>query len=201
MEGKGAGGRNLHVAGNRGRRAGSGDLIERLLVQLLVEGRIVSEKREGKAEVRRGLGLHHIQRLAGGVEVFFEHPTLHLRALIGKDDLIVIVFDRGRGYDGGGNAGRDSENRCGGQPRLDGGAGGRKRGLRLVGRLALALRGGRRRGRLLGLEKVLIAEQDDEKQKGEGHQAAHITATAAAPAALPLKIGIAEFCQGILPVR
>jgi hypothetical protein len=47
----------------------------------------------------------------------------------------------------------------------------------------------------------LIAEQDDEKQKGEGHQAAHITATAAAPAALPLKIGIAEFCQGILPVR
>jgi hypothetical protein len=58
-----------------------------------------------------------------------------------------------------------------------------------------------RRDRLLGLEKVLVAKQDDKKQKGEGHQAAHISATAAAPAALPLKIGIAEFCQGILPVR
>ena len=84
---------------------------------------------------------------------------------------------------------------------MDGGACGRKRGLRLVGRLALALRGGRRRGRLLGLEKVLIAKQDDEKQKGEGHHAAHIAAATAAAAALPLKIGIAEFCQGKLPVR
>jgi hypothetical protein len=46
----------------------------------------------------------------------------------------------------------------------------------------------------------LVAKQDDKEQKGEGHQAAAIT-TAAAPAALPLKIGIAEFCQGKLPIR
>jgi hypothetical protein len=54
---------------------------------------------------------------------------------------------------------------------------------------------------LRGLEKVLVAKQDNEKQKGERHHAAHIAATAAAAAALPLKIGIAEFCQSILPVR
>ena len=186
------------MACNRGLRARSGDLIERL-VELRGEGRLVGEEREGKAEVRRGLRLHHIQRLAGGVEVFFQHPALHLRALIGKDDLVVIVFDRGRGFQLGCNRWRDSVNRCGGQLRLDSGAGGRKRGLRLVGRLALALRGGRRRGRLLRLEKVLVAEQYDEEQKGERHQAAAIAASAST--ALSLKIGIAEFCQGILPVR
>src|ERR1035441_5366564 len=119
MEGNGAGGRNLHVAGvpsdgswslgwlacNRGLRADSGDLIERL-VELRGEGRLVGEEREGKAEVRRGLGLNHIQRLAGGVEVLLQHPALYLRALIGEDDLVVLVFDRGLRHYGGGDGRR-----------------------------------------------------------------------------------------------
>jgi hypothetical protein len=47
----------------------------------------------------------------------------------------------------------------------------------------------------------LEAEKNNEGQEGDRHQAAHISAAAAAVAALPLKIGIAKFCQWITSYR
>jgi hypothetical protein len=52
---------------------------------------------------------------------------------------------------------------------------------------------------MLGFCKELKAYEDDQGQESHREQAAHITAAAAG--ALPLKIGIAEFCQGLLPIR
>ena len=75
------------MAGGRGLRAGSGDLIK-CLIQLRGESRLIGKERERQAEARRGLGLDHIQRLAGGVKIFFQNPVLHLRAAIGEDDLV-----------------------------------------------------------------------------------------------------------------
>ena len=83
---------------------------------------------------------------------------LDLRAAIGKNDLVEIVLDRGIGLERGGD-GRNS----GGSPCFCRGWLRRARlawtGLcgRLLCGLRLGLRGGRGRGRCLGLEKVLVA--------------------------------------------
>ena len=67
-------------------------------------------------------------------------------------------------------------------------------------RLRLGLRGGRSNGRG-GLEKVLVAQENNEHERGERQRGAHIAAAATAAAgALRLKIGIANFGQRILPV-
>ena len=71
-----------------------------------------------------------------------------------------------------------------------------RRGLGLGLRLGLH---GRRGRRWLGREKVLVAEEGDERQCGEDHHGAHIAAATAA-GARRLKIGIANFGQRILPI-
>ena len=126
------------------------ELIKRL-IQLLVEVCIISEQRERKAEERRGLRLDHIQRLAGSIGVLFQDPVLYLRAAIGEDDLVELVFDRGVSFKRGCNGRQLPSLRlaCGGLRRAAGCAGAACR--RLCG-LRLSLRGGGAGGRL-GLEK------------------------------------------------
>ena len=94
MEGKCVGGRGLRIAGGRGLRARGRDLIERL-IQLRRESRFISKKRKRKPKLVRGLGLDHVQRLAGGVVVPLQIPVHNLSALVGKDDLVLCVFNRG----------------------------------------------------------------------------------------------------------
>jgi hypothetical protein len=73
--------------------------------------------------------------------------------------------------------------------------------LRLVWLLALGLRGGRRRRWLLLCSEVIETEDDNEHQEHDNHHAAHVATAAAAVATWALKIGIANFCQWILPIR
>jgi hypothetical protein len=81
------------------------------------------------------------------------------------------------------------------------GGGSLLRGLRGLG-LILGLRSGCRWGWLLGLGKILKAKKNDKEHNGHRQHAAHIAAAAAATvSSLPRKIGIANFCQWILPIR
>src|SRR6202044_1234000 len=106
MEGDGGGGKNL--ASGRGLRTRDRDLVESF-IQLGSQGRIVHIEREWKAKilggenVRGGLGLNEIERLALGVKILFENPMLNLRALIGELNLEEFVLYRCGGDDGGGD--------------------------------------------------------------------------------------------------
>jgi hypothetical protein len=68
-------------------------------------------------------------------------------------------------------------------------------------RLFLTL--GLRRGGWLGRlgPEVIEAKDNKNRQEHESHHAAHVAATTAAFATRRLKIGIAYFCQWILPIR
>ena len=194
------GGRQKHARWRR-LRAGVSYLIEGV-VYLLRERGLIGEQRQRQAEARRGLLLHHVQRIAGSVLVLFQDPLLDLRAAIGEDDLEKLVFDRGIRLLGG----HDCRLVCWICTRLRGRGRCGRAGCERTGcvlclrKLRLGLRRRRRRG--LGLEKELIADEYDHQQYSKADGGAHVAAAAGAAAgALPLNIGIANFCQKLLPCR
>jgi len=89
------------------RRLGAGDrrLIEHR-IQLFGQRIVIGEKRERESELSRGLRLHHIERLPGGVFVLLENPVLDLGAFVGEDDLVLLVLNGGEGFSSGGHGGR-----------------------------------------------------------------------------------------------
>ena len=185
-----------------GGSAGDGDLVKGR-VQLLCQLRLIGVKAERQSGVG-GFWIDQIELLAAGIGVVLvlltpQNPMRHLRALVGEDNLEIVVLNRCFRHGGSGDNrsdNRGSRRLLGGQLRrccLARGRGRRRRLLRVLG-LTLSL-GGSGRGRLLGLGKILEGEKDNESQESDIHQAAHISAAAAAVAALPLKIGIANFCQ------
>ena len=117
-----------HRAGSlknaRGRGgAGDGDLIEGR-IQLLGQIRLVGVQTERQAK-GGGPGVDQVELQAAGVGVVLvllaqQYPVLHLRALVGEDDLQIGVLHRGLRHHGGGDrrVGRGSLRRAGGQLRL-----------------------------------------------------------------------------------
>ena len=65
------------------------------LVHLRGKRRLIRKQREWQAELRRGLRLHHVQRLARRIFVLLQNPVLHLRAAIGEDDPVLLVLNGG----------------------------------------------------------------------------------------------------------
>ena len=91
---------------------------------------------------------------------------LHLGAAIGEDDPVLLVFNRGFGFERGG----DGRNGCGLAGALAGAAAScgwpAARTAAAVRPGAELCAAGGRRG-LFGLEEILVAKQNDEGQEGE----------------------------------